>query len=137
MRDDLFAELDPKGLRKFALTTGAIIAVLFGALFPWGLGLRYPIWPWAVAGLLALWALAAPGTLKPLYRGWMRLGLLLNAVMSRIVLGLVFYLVILPTGLVMRLGGKDPMRRRFEPEAPSYRQPPSRALQSKHMENPF
>jgi len=137
MQEKDIPELDAKGLRKFGLTTGAIVAVLFGGLIPWAFGLHYPKWPWVLAGVLALWALAAPATLNPVYRGWMRFGLLINAVMSRIVLGIVFYLVLLPTGMVMRLTGKDPMRRRFEPDAASYRQPPSRALQSKHMENPF
>jgi len=137
MHDKDIPELDAKGLRKFGLTTGAIVAVLFGALIPWAFGLHYPKWPWVLAGVLGLWALAAPATLNPVYRGWMRFGLLINAVMSRVVLGILFYLVILPTALLMRLAGKDPMRRRFEPDAPSYRQPPSRTLQSKHMENPF
>jgi len=137
MHDKDIPELDAKGLRKFGLTTGAIVAALFGGLIPWAFGLHYPTWPWVLAGVLGLWALAAPATLNPVYRGWMRFGLLINAVMSRVVLGIVFYLVVLPTGLVMRLTGKDPMRRRFEPDAASYRQPPSRALQSKHMENPF
>jgi ABC-type uncharacterized transport system permease subunit len=44
----------------------------------------------------------------------------LGAVMSAVILTLLFYLVITPLGLVMRLVGEDPMRRRFEPELPSY-----------------
>jgi hypothetical protein len=99
MHDKDIPELDARGLRKFGLTTGAIVAVLFGALIPWAFGLHYPKWPWVLAGVLGLWALAAPATLHPVYLGW--------------------------------------MRRRFEPDAASYRQPPSRTLQSKHMENPF
>jgi len=137
MCDKDIPELDATGLRKFGLTTGAIVAVLFGGLIPWLFGLAYPKWPWVLAGVLGIWALAAPATLVPVYRGWMRFGLVIGAATSRVVLGILFYLVILPTGLLMRLTGKDPMRRRFDPDAASYRQPPSRALQSKHMENPF
>ncbi len=48
-------ELDRQGLRQFALSTGAIVAVLFGLFFPWLLDVNFPIWPWVVAGVLAGW----------------------------------------------------------------------------------
>ena len=46
-------ELDAAGLRRFALVTGAILAVLFGVLLPWLFGFGFPLWPWIVAGVLA------------------------------------------------------------------------------------
>ena len=54
------------------------------------------------------WGLIAPLTIEPFYKLWMRFGLLLNAVMSRIILGIVYYLVVLPTGLSMKMKGSDP-----------------------------
>ena len=113
--------LDRKGLREFGLVTGGIVAALFGLFFPWLLELEFPRWPWILAAVLAVWALAAPSSLAPVYRGWMRLGLLLSKVTTSLVLGIVFYLVFLPVGGLIRLAGKDPMARKFDPDADSYR----------------
>ncbi len=125
--------LDNKGLREFGLTTGAIVAGLFGLFFPWLLERSFPLWPWIILGVLAVWALIAPATLNPVYRGWMRFGLLLSRVMTPLVMGILFFLVISPVALVMRLAGRDPMQRRFDPEAASYRvtsaKPPSNKLE--------
>jgi len=127
---------DKNGLRNFALSTAGIVAVLFGLFFPWLLEVGIPHWPWIVAGVLAIWGLALPGTLGPVYRGWMRLGLVLNWISSRIILGFVFFALITPIGFAMRLFGKDPMNRRFKEAVASYRKP-SHVRSPKHMEKPF
>jgi len=114
-------ELDRKGLRNFGLVTGAIIAGLFGVFFPWLLEVRTPMWPWILGGVLALWGLVHPTSLKPVYTNWMKFGLLLSKVTTPIIMGIVFYLVVAPMGLVMRLFGKDPMRRKLDPNQTSYR----------------
>jgi saxitoxin biosynthesis operon SxtJ-like protein len=129
-------ELDRKGLRDFGLTTGAIVAGLFGAFFPWVLERAYPIWPWIVLGVLGCWALIAPDSLRPVYRGWMKVGLLLSKVTTPIVMGAIFFLIIVPVGLIMRVMKRDPMRRSFQRDMASYRieseQPPKN-----HLEKPF
>ena len=126
-------ELDANGLRNFGITTGAIIAVLFGLLFPWIFERSLPLWPWIVFGVLAFWGLAAPTTLRPVYHGWMRFGLLISKVTTPIVLGVVFFVVILPFGLVRRLIAADAMAREFDNDAKSYRvdsdQPTSDSLE--------
>jgi hypothetical protein len=114
-------DLDAAGLRRFGLTFAGIVAGLFGMALPLLFGLGFPWWPWLVGAGFTAWALIAPATMNGFYRLWMRFGLLLNAVMSRLVLGLVYYLTVFPTGLIMRLRGKDPMRRRFEPQSGTYR----------------
>jgi hypothetical protein len=53
----------------------------------------------------------------------MALGHALGWINSRILLSLVFYLVVTPIGFAIRLFGRDPMRRGFDREAPSYRIP--------------
>ena len=129
-------ELDAAGLRRFALVTGAIVVALFGLGLPWLLDAALPVWPWVVAGVLAAWGVAAPATLGPVYRGWMRFGLLMNRIVSPLVLGLVFYLIITPVGVVMRLFGRDPLSRRLDPGAVSYRVQ-SRKPDRTSMERPF
>ena len=113
--------LDRKGYRKFGLTTGAIVIVLFGLSIPWLFDLHYPMWPWIVGGTLVLWALAAPASLRRAYVAWMKFGQLMNWINTRLILGVLFDGVFLPFGLVMRLFGKDPMHRKLDYRASTYR----------------
>ena len=114
--------LDNKGLRKFGLTTGAIIVLLFVLFFPWVFdAASLPMWPWVVAGILWVPALVMPGLLRPIYTTWMKIGHGLGWINTRIILGVLFYVMILPMGLIMRLFGKDPMSRKWDESASSYR----------------
>lgn len=83
----------------------------------------WPLWPlhapklWWLAGAAA-WlvaALAYPKGLAPLYKAWMAFGHALGWVNSRIILGVVFFAVVLPTGLIMRLLGKDLLNLKNKP----------------------
>lgn len=115
--------LDRKGLREFGLITGALFAGIFGLLLPWKFEWQWPIWPWLLFAALAAAALIAPMSLRPVYNAWMRFGLVIGSIMSRIILGIVFFLVVTPLGVLMRATGKDPMHRSFNRSAASYRDP--------------
>lgn len=114
-------ELDRAGLRQFGIVTGSIVAGLFGILFPWILERSWPLWPWILFGALGGLALLAPLALGPVYRNWMKFGLLASRITTPIVLGIVFYLVLFPMGLFKKLFGNDSMARSFDPIASSYR----------------
>ena len=129
-------DLDRAGLRSFGLTTGGILAALFGLFFPWLLGNTIPLWPWVMCGTLVVWALIAPASLRPVYRGWMRFGLLMNRITTPIILSLVFYIVITPIAFIRRLLGKDSMARRLDKDMPSYRVK-SRKASKDNLERPF
>lgn len=129
-------ELDRKGLRRFGLVTGGIVAGLFGLFFPWLLERALPLWPWVVFGILAFWSVGAPLSLRHVYRTWMRFGLLLSRITTPVVLGIVYFGVITPMALVMRVAGRDPMARRLDEKIQSYRIP-SRTVTREHMEKPF
>ncbi len=66
--------------------------------------------PARLASLFLAAALLHPPLLTPLNRLWFKFGLLLHKVVNPIVMGLVFYGTVLPTGLVMRALGKDLLR---------------------------
>ncbi len=134
MHEHVIPVLDRKGLRSFGLTTGAIVAALFGIFFPWILDVQTPMWPWILGGILALWGLIHPNSLRPIYTGWMKFGLLISKVTTPIVLGIVFYIVIMPAGLIMRLF-RDPMARKTNTTDASYRVINEQTEQS--MERPF
>jgi hypothetical protein len=127
---------DRGGLRRFGAVIGSACIALFGLLLPWRLRLPYPRWPLVVGGLLLAAALTVPHMLRILYVPWMRLALLLNRLTMPLVAGAVFFLVISPLAWFMRLAGKDPMARRFDREAVSYRVS-SRNPSPSHMERPF
>jgi len=129
-------ELDAKGLRRFGITTGAIVAVLFGLFFPWLLENAIPRWPWILAGVLGLWGLVAPVSLRPVYRGWMRFGLIMSRITTPLILGLVFFLAVTPMALIRRLFGIDDMARKFDDAAESYRVKSAKA-EKDNLERPF
>jgi hypothetical protein len=129
-------ELDRSGLRGFGLTTGAIVGVVFGLVFPWLLARNWPLWPWVLAA--PLWALAfiAPMWLRPIYRGWMRFGMLASRVTTPLILGTVFFIMIVPASLFRRLKGTDAMRLSFDADTVSYRIA-SQKTPPERLERPF
>ena len=115
-------ELDEKGLREFGLLTGIILSVLFGLLLPWQRSYSLPLWPWIVSAILWFLALLAPAILNPIYTIWMRIGLVLSWINTRLILGIVFYVLIMPTGLLMRgFFHQDPMARKLDTNQQTYR----------------
>lgn len=108
-------------LRKFGITTGIMVAMLFGLIMPWIFSRSISMWPWAISSVLIILALIAPGILKIVYKIWMRIGLALGWVNTKIILGIVFYFVFTPMGLLMRIFRKDPMCRNMDGKAASYR----------------
>src|SRR5690349_11864403 len=104
--------------RSFGWVMAAALAVV-SLLNVWHSG---HLWPWtsALSAVFALFAIARPAMLHPLNRAWMKLGLLLHRIVNPIVMGLIFFGAILPTGLVMRLRGKDPLRLNRDAGAESY-----------------
>ena len=123
-------------LRHFGFTTGIILVVLFGMLLPWLLEHRFPLWPWIIAAALWIPAALTPGWLRPIYKGWMKFGHVVGLINTRIILALMFYLMILPLGFIMRIMGKDPMRRKMDKKPASYRIQ-SKTCPKENMEKPF
>lgn len=108
---------------------GVVFAVVFALIGLWPLigGGEVRAWALGIGGGFAVVALARPSLLRPLNILWFRFGQVLHAIVNPLVMGLLFYGAVLPTGLVLRLLGKDPLRLRFEREAASYwirRDPP-------------
>jgi len=102
-----------------------VFAVVAASPLFFGGGLRW--WSAAVAAVFLAAAFAAPRVLAPLNRLWHRIGMALHGIVTPVIMGILFFLTVMPTGLIMRLFGKDPLRLRFDAEAKSYwiqREPP-------------
>ena len=113
---------DAAQLRNFGLLVGGIFCTI--GLWPAVIRGASPRWWALVVGVLLLVpALLAPRVLSPVYRIWMTVGEALGWINTRILLGIVFYGLITPMGLIRRVRSEDPMRRRHDPAAQSYRVP--------------
>lgn len=123
-------------LRQFGLVFGLMLTGVFILLVPWLKGTALPVWPWLPISFFLLSAAFFPYVLRPVYRAWMKLAVILNVVMSRVLLGIVYYLVVTPMGIAMRLLGKDPLALRWVTSLQSYRIP-SRPSAANDMERPF
>ena len=111
--------------RAFGLVFAAVFAIVALWPLPWGGAIRW--WSLAVAAGFLAAALAMPSILAVPNRLWLKLGLLLNRIVSPFVLGIVFFLVVTPMGIAMRLLGKDPLRLKARAPGESYwirREPP-------------
>lgn len=118
---------------------GLTFVVVFLAIGLWPLihSATPRLWALAVAALLLAVALLAPHLLRPANAGWLKFGALLHSITSPIILGVMFYLLIMPIGLVMRLSGKDLLRQKPDPDSPSYwikRDPPGPPKDSLHRQ---
>ena len=124
------------GLRKFGFIFGTIIGLLFGLVLPWLLNNPWPAWPWMIAGALWISCVIVPNTLIHVYRPWMKFGLVMGWINTRLILGVMFYMVFFPVGIIMRLLGNDPMTRKLDKSIQSYRKN-STIIEPNHIENPY
>jgi len=111
--------------RSFGLTFAVVFTILGGWLL-W----RSNSYAWVALALAAAFAVISftfARVLHPLNKLWMRFGLLLSMIVSPIVLGVIFFVVLVPVGLFQRMRGRDVLRRSFDRQLPSYwilRDPP-------------
>jgi len=115
---------------------GLVIAVVFAlaGFLPLLRSPHQPRW-WAafIAIAFALVALLWPQRLAALNRLWLKFGLLLHAIVSPVILALIFYVAVVPVGLLKRVFGNDSLRLKADRTANTYwitRDPPNSALSS-------
>ena len=118
--EDLSREQRAEGSSDRAFAVVFVVVFLLVAAWPLLAG-RPPRW-WAagIAVGLAVVAVVRPSILAPLNRLWMRFGLLLGKIVSPIALGIVYYLVLTPVGILLRIQGKDPLRLKPDKDKTSY-----------------
>lgn len=123
-------------LRRFGVGSGLALMLWFGLLLPLLVKHSYPLWPWLAGSGLLIAGLVAPQILRPLYTPWIAFVQLLAQGLALFITSAAFFLVITPAGWLMRLSGRDPMARRFDVHATSYRVR-SRPTDPASMERPF
>lgn len=102
-----------------------LIFAFFFALIGTVIGWRFDNWNITlvlaiIGGSVGLVFYAVPPLKKPIFVGWLYLTFPIGWVVSHVILGVTYYLILTPIGLIMRLCGRDPMQRKLDPDATTY-----------------
>lgn len=110
--------LDKKSLRKFGITMAIAFAIFTICLL---IRHKHQILPTSLlASFFLLFAFIWPGSLKPVYIGWMKLAFVLGWINTRLILIILFYLVFTPISIIVRILRIDLLDRRFKKNEVSY-----------------
>lgn len=94
---------------------------LIGGLVWWRLESQSTAYAlWGVAAAITAAYYAAPPLRKPIYLGWLYAAYPIGWVVSHVVMGVIYYLVITPVALVFKLAGRDALERKIDKSAQSY-----------------
>ena len=111
---------------KIKISSNRNFGLVFFVVF-----LIFSFWPLTYDGSIRIWlaiisliflilGLVNSKLLTPLNKLWFKFGTILGAVIAPIVMGVVFFLVITPIGLTMRIMGKDILRKRYDKKKETY-----------------
>lgn len=111
--------------RSFGLVFTAVFVIVGAWPLIHGEELRW--WSFGLAAAFLAASFIYPKVLKPLNFVWMKFGMLLNAIVSPLVMGVLFFLVVSPLAFLMRIFKQTPLKLDFDRNENSYwvvRQPP-------------
>ena len=129
-------EYSLKELRDFGLIMAGMLCLMFGFVLPWIFSFSTPYWPFVLALLFVVVALLQPVLLGPVNSVWLKISIVLGWVNTRLVMGVMFFLLIAPIGIIMRLFGKDTLGNKLSEQETSYRII-TKVRDKKHLEKPF
>ena len=112
-------------MKKKSINSNKSFGILFFVVF-----FLYGIWPILSSNEIRIWSLSMgiiflilgllnSKLLTPFYNIWIKLGTLLGRIVSPIVMFLVYFVFITPLAVIIRLLGKDLLRKKFN-KSPSY-----------------
>jgi hypothetical protein len=113
-------EPTPFDLKVFGLIAGAILTFVGWLVMRRSSNWIAPGTIWGIAAALVVVYYAVPNLRRMLYLAWMRAFYPVGWIVSHALLAIVYYLVLTPIGLVLRLFGADPMQRGFDRSAKTY-----------------
>lgn len=108
-----------KEIKKFGFGLTALLCIIGGWHCYKG-HVNIYVWFFGFAGLVITLAFFAPIILKPIFKVITTVGNAIGWVNTRIILGIIFYIVFTPIGLISKLIGKDLLRERIDKDAKSY-----------------
>jgi hypothetical protein len=104
--------------KKFGITMGIILSVI-GFFLLWKKNNNYNYILFLAAAFF-ITGLILPSILRPIYKAWMALAVVMNFIMTRVIMAVIFYLIVTPTGLIASLTGKKFLDMKIDKSAKSY-----------------
>lgn len=114
--------INKKKLREFGFTLGLGFPLLIGWIFPFITGHDFKSWTLFIGIPSLVLAIIYPEILRNPFKIWMKIGLLLGWLNSKIVFGMVFILILIPISFIMRILKYDPLRKRISKKRSTYRE---------------
>ncbi len=101
---------------------GLVFFIVFLIVSIWPLTYDEPVRIWSAIISLVFLILGLMNSilLTPLNKLWFKFGMILGAIVSPVVMGVVFFLVVTPIGLIMRIIGKDLLNKKFDKKKITY-----------------
>lgn len=96
------------------------IVFLIVALYPLTNSEGVRLWVLVISAIFLLMAFVAPQVLSLPNKLWFKFGVLLGSIVTPIVMALVYFITVLPIGIIMRLLGKDLLKQKFDKNTKSY-----------------
>jgi len=112
-------EITKKKLRTFGMALALFLAIIGTVHFFKG-NVPTNYWFWGTALLIFATSVTLPVLIKPVYQAAMFVAHILGWINTRLILGLIYYLLFTPVGVIMRVLGKDPLHRKFDKQAKTY-----------------
>ena len=109
-------------LREFGFIFGVGLPLIIGWLIPLLFGHAPRIWTLYVGLPTLILSVLFPNFLKLPYKVWMKIGLILGWINSKIILGIVFFLILIPISIMMKLFKHDPLNRKQSNNISTYRE---------------
>ena len=104
--------------RNFGLVFAAVFIII--SLYPLWFGKNIHLWACIIAFIFFFFAIFLPKVLILPNKLWFKLGSFLGAIVSPIIMGMIFFLTVTPTGMIMRLLGKDILNQKINKTIKSY-----------------
>ncbi|MGA1103879.1 MAG: SxtJ family membrane protein [Pseudomonadales bacterium] len=130
-------EPDPKTLKQFGYLLEVFVVIFFWGVLPWWLGTTRTAWPWFLSGGVLILAFIAPTMLLPVYRIWMKFAGIIGLINTRVILFIVFFAIFFPLAVLMRLFGRDVLRRKAMDRSVRTFRVPSARRDHRHFERPY
>lgn len=113
-----------------------LLAGFIAAIWLLVAGMQNVLWMAVVSAAVVVVSLVAPVALRPVHWLLLKFGHAVSKVLNPVLLGVVYFVIITPMGLAMRLFRYDPMRRARDAAAESYRKP-SDQTETRRFDRPF
>ena len=101
---------------------GLVFFIVFLIVSIWPLTYDEPvrIWTAIMSSVFLILGLMNSKLLTPLNKLWFKFGMILGAIVSPVVMGVVFFLVVTPIGLIMKIMGKDLLNKKYDKNKKTY-----------------